>query len=760
MAFPSNCARRTIPSALTVAVAGLVFAAGSIGVAQQPSRLTLERLYSLPSLIGTAPGGFAWSPDSRRLAFLWNDEGMPFRDVWVLDLDEAPLAPRRATRFVESAGAAEPMPADPLEAAAHQERIERDRGVAAVTWHPDGVRLLATYRGDLWLVGLDGESAPENVTESAAAESRAAFSHTGDALAMLRLGDLWIAALDDRGRPAAPRRVTSLGSEAVRIGGFAFSPDGSQLWIRVADSSRVPRRSIPDYLHEEPEMLQVRRAHPGEEPVRERVAVVSAAGDAREIRWLETAQEETDPVWSVRWSPDGRFVAVDTSDLFVKRRRILIADPQTGDARTLVEESDPHNVTAGWQIEWARNGSGLYFLSDREDDVHVWRADLETGTTQRITPGPGAVAGFEVTPEALIVVSNRDRAEGRQIDRVALSGGKPRSGGEPHRLSRRPGTHEPTVSPDGRWAAVAFSSDTTPPELLLTDLGSGPIADTLRERRITVSPIDEFSRYDWVEPSYVTFPSQVDDTILHGRLTLPPDLDRGEKHPAILGSVYSDTVRNQWGGRTAHPTWALDQFLVQEGYVLLNVDIRGSWGHGREHRQGIYLDYGGIDVEDLASGVAYLESLGFVDMERVGLWGSSYGGLLTTMSLFRKPELYAAGVAGAPATNVRHALTGQMTVMMHPEDHAAEYDDSSSFTHAAGLEDPLLIIHGMRDTIVLYRDTVNLVQRLIALGKGEHVDVVTLPDAGHGWDTEGLAQTRFAFGKLVEFFDRHLMGER
>jgi dipeptidyl-peptidase-4 len=231
-------------------------------------------------------------------------------------------------------------------------------------------------------------------------------------------------------------------------------------------------------------------------------------------------------------------------------------------------------------------------------------------------------------------------------------------------------------------------------------------------------------------------------------------LVRGKKYPAILGSVYSNTVRNQWGGRTAHPTWGLDQYLVQEGFVLLNVDFRGSWGHGKQFRRGIRLDYGGIDVEDLESGVRYLATLGFVDMDRVGIWGSSYGGLLTCMSLFKKPGVYKAGVAAAPATNVWHALTGEMRVMMAPQDQPDEYAAASAVTHAAGLEDHLMIIHGMRDQVVLFRDSVFLVERLMRLGKD--VDFVVLPNAPHGWDTQGLHQTVFAFKKLVAHFERYL----
>ena len=199
-------------------------------------------------------------------------------------------------------------------------------------------------------------------------------------------------------------------------------------------------------------------------------------------------------------------------------------------------------------------------------------------------------------------------------------------------------------------------------------------------------------------------------------MTLPPDLDARRKYPAILGSVYNNTVRNQWGGRTAHPTWGLDQYLAQEGFVLLNVDLHQSWGHGRKFRDAIRLDYGGIDVEDLHGGVEYLKTLGFVDGDRIGIWGSSYGGLLTIMSLCQKPGVYKAGVAGAPATSMWHATTGEMRVMGTPQDHPKEYARSSPLTHAEGLQDHLMIIHGMRDTTVLFKDSIFLVQRLILLG--------------------------------------------
>jgi dipeptidyl-peptidase-4 len=186
------------------------------------------------------------------------------------------------------------------------------------------------------------------------------------------------------------------------------------------------------------------------------------------------------------------------------------------------------------------------------------------------------------------------------------------------------------------------------------------------------------------------------------------------------------------------------------------VNVRGSWGQGRAHNQGLRHGYGIVDIEDLHSGVEYLVGEGFVDPARVGIWGSSYGGLMAMMSLFKKPGVYAAGIAGAPATNVAHAYPAQMWVMGEAggADQPGRYEAQSALYHSAGLADPLMIIHGTRDPVVLYADTIAVVQDLIE--REQPFELVTLPGVGHGWDAEGPAVRRFAFDKMIGFFDRYL----
>lgn len=704
---------------------------------EAPSRrMTLDRIYSLPWIIGTAPGNPVFSPDSRRLAFLWNDEGTNFRDVWVVDVSGG--APRRVTAMPRPSA-----PADPgtdIHKLEQVERAETDSGVDEVAWAADGRHLLFTVHGALYRV-LPGKS-PEPLTEAGSAVSDLAVSQRGNVLAWRADRELKAMQL----RPGKHNvRVLHVPEQArASVESFTWSADGSRIAFIESDSTDVPRRGIPDYLGEETRLVEIERAFPGEPSESRRVGVVEVNGAA--VRWIDLAGDPRDLIFDVRWSPDGRHLLVDTSDLYIKHRRLLVVDVDSGRARTLVEESDPHNVTAEWWADWAPDGASIFFTSDRGEDYRVYRQSLDAEDAVPVTSGKGAVfeASISAGAEALFVVDNAGNAESRRVSRVSLDGGQQRL------VTPEPGAHHPVVSPDGRFLADLYSNDVTPPDLYLRSTR----ADGSKTRRVTHSPLPEFDAYRWIAPKYVTFATVEDGTRLHARLTLPPDFDPSRKYPAILGSVYSNSVHNEWGGRIYHPTWGLDQFLAQQGFVIMNVDISGSSGYGKTFRQRIGEDYGGVDVDDLYSATRYLVDQGYVDADRIGIWGSSYGGLLTTMSMFRYPDVYKAGVAGAPATSLFHALTGEMRTMMAPQGHEAQYRKSSAFLRSGDLEGHLMIIHGMRDPIVLFKDSVTLVQRLILQGKD--VDFVVLPNAPHGWDTRGLAQTRFAFRKLYEHFKRYL----
>jgi dipeptidyl-peptidase 4 len=706
---------------------------------QPTKKLTIERLYNLPWIIGTKPDSPQWSPDSQRLAFLWNNEGTNFYDVWMTDTTTG--EPVRITSMPRPES-----PADPDTDVAKLRQVakaETDRGVSSVIWAPDAKHLIFSFHGQLYRV-LPG-SMPEKLIDSIATQSDAAVAPRSNQVAYISGGDLWVVRFD--GNKPITKKLYATGKRDVSVEEFHWNGDGSHVAFVEADARAVPVRGIPNYLGEETKLHSVKRPFPGEASESRRLGIVSADGGP--VQWADLGSDPLDLIFGISWAPDNKTILVDKSDLYIKDRRLLLLNPETGKAPLLVHEYDPKNVTAEWWSDWAPDGRGIYFTSDRDNDYHVYYQPLAGGEPRRITAGKWAVFSASISPaaNALFIVTNQGKAEERHLYRLSLAGG------EPERLTQQPGTHTPVQSPNGRFIADIFSSDSTPPDLYLQKTLTQHVPVTTPQQ-ITHSPLPEFKQYNWVTAQYVDFPNVNDGTMLHARLTLPPNFDKAKKYPAILGSVYSNTVHNQWGGRIFHPTWGIDQYLAQQGYVIMNVDISGSSGYGKIFRQRIGQDYGGVDVEDLYSGVRYLVGQGFVDEHRVGIWGSSYGGLLTSMSLFTKPGVYQAGVAGAPATSLFHALTGEMRTMMAPQDHMQQYAKSSAFLKSGGLQDHLMVIHGMKDQVVLFKDSVTLEQRLIL--QGNDIDLVVLPDAPHGWDTEGLAQTRYAYRKLADYFQKYL----
>jgi len=718
------------------------------------ARLPLERITALPSLIGTAPASPVWSPDGSRLAFLWNDRGMPFRDVWVVGATGEGL--KRTTDL--GAPVEKPAAQASFENLARLAAERHDPGVTAVIWSQNGKTLVFAFHGDLYRVGGDGAGLTE-LTRTAEAEYAPGFSPDGRYLSYLREGDLWLW----NQASGENVRVTRVGVPPVGLisGGefsdfdieyasYVWSPDGSTIALLFEDRSKVRQVLIPDYLAEETRVVPQRRDYPGDNDHIRRLALYPVAeGRPRPIDLPDPTDRR---FGSIAWSPDGDSLLVDQTSEDADDRWIYVVRRADGSARELWHSYKPKggsttSASELWTSAWQSDGKGIVFISDVEGWLRLYALPLSGGPPRLLAEGDWDVTGaaFEgasltmslKTKEIFFVGSKKSPYE-RPVYRM------PENGGPLVVVTSLDGTHLPFVAPDGARVAVLRSSDVSPTELYLVESREGA-----SERRVTRSPAEEFGAYRWLEPRYVTFPSHVDGVTLHGRLIEPAKLDRTKKHPAILGPVYSNTVRNQWRG--THHT--LQQYLAQEGYLVLQVDIRGSVGHGRAFREKAVLGIGEIDIDDLESGARYLKSLPYVDPARVGIWGWSYGGLLTAMSLFKKPGVYRAGVAGAPATNVWHATTGEVDLFHTPSSHPEAFRKSSAVMFADGLRDPLMIIHGMQDGIVLFKDSVTLAEKLILLGKD--FDFVPLPSSVHNAMSRDYIAA-LVLRKITQHFERHL----
>jgi dipeptidyl-peptidase-4 len=747
--------RRNVKAWFGLALAGLITTGfGARAPAAAPS-LTLDRVTGLPRLSGTAPQRVAWSPDGRRVAFLWNDVGMPFLDVWTADTDEA--RPRRVTQMMEHAGDGQSGCA--AEDRSTTRRAERS-GISEIVWTPEGTALIFLFDCHLHRVSLDG-AALTRLTTTPVAWHSLSYSPDGRFLSYIEAGDVWLwhqnsgdhIRISRVGRPPIGLLPGSRFSRPdAEIVSYTWSGDGQHMALLAENRTKVRQIEVFNYLADPPTAITLRRSYPGDNEEVRSLGIYDTRGGG--LRWIDLDGTRDRWIGSYRWSPDGTALLVDQhSEDAVDRWLYIVAASPSVPPRELLHERRDTRVSWHWTSTWRSDGKAVLFVSDRDGRHRLYALDLNGAGRTLLTPGDWSVLGESgaawvavdsARREVLFVATKKSPYE-RHVYRM------PETGGIVREVTRLAGTHVPHLAPGGEALALLHSSDLSPPDLYLLDLKPGA-----SERRLTRSPPQEFDSYPWIAPRYVTFPSHTDGVTLHGRLLVPHGLDQDTKRAAILGPVYPNSVRNRWADREE---WrglysSFQQFLVlARGYVVLQVDVRGSVGYGSIFQERLLQSYGGIDVDDLESGARYLKTLGFVDPERIGIWGSSYGGLMAAMSLMRKPGLYRAGVAAAPATDVRHATPHEVRVLRRPEAYPEVYRRSSVIEYGEDLRDPLLILHGMHDDIVLFQDSVALAEKLMRLGK--KFDLVVAPSAVHTWsDKPYVAQ--YLLGRIVDFFDRHL----
>ncbi len=718
---------------LTLGLAVLATSCGATGsgpaaspVETGPAPLTVEQILARPGLTGTAPTSVVWSPDSARLAFLWCEPGESRREVWVLEADGTGL--RQFTQ-------AEAAPA----------------GVREFAWMPHGKGVLHLRSGLLERTRLNGSMDRSSAVGSDA--SNLQVSPDGKYASYLSGGDLWFLELSSgstsRVTSAAVPTISSLTAgryarRDVEVGPYvwggptyAWSPDSRTIAVHYVDRRHLPVVPFPDYLAAETAANPVRRGYPGDPNEARTVGLLRI--DSGELTLLDLPDPTENRIVDFSWSPRGALLIDRESDTAVDRW-LDVVDPATGVRRELWHDHRESRVYTSSGSAWHVDGERVVVLADLADryGLYLVGGDL-------VAPLPLTNPAFDVTapPQvvggggAIVFQANEPSPHERHVFRLSPGGGRP------ERLSVRPGEHRAYPSPDGQVVALLHSDDRTPTELYLKRVGdAGPA------RRMTRSTPDEFEEREWARVRYVTLPSQVDGRALHARVLEPPTLAPGKRYPVLFGPMYSNTVRNRWGGRYG----LIQQLLVQRGYIVIQVDVRGSTGYGRDFREAFLMDFAGKDLEDVESAVRHVATWSHVDPERFGVWGSSYGGTLTIYALLKKPGLFRAGVAAAAAVDPHFFGGDDVAIVRRPQTNPEAFARGAA-QYAGNLEDALLIIHGMQDQVVPFKTTVVLADELMRQGKD--FDFAFAPHATHGW-TSPTYSGRYLLNKLVQHFDRHL----
>jgi dipeptidyl aminopeptidase/acylaminoacyl peptidase len=691
------------------------------------------------------PYGIQASPTGAAVAWIQNDRGA--RNLWVA---EAPAWEGRALTAWED---------------------DDGQELAIAAWMPDGRTLLFVRGGGpnrqgenpnprsdpqgveqaLWRISLEG-GAPVRVTQAASATP----SPDGSGFAFTRGGQIWWAPLPDAAPPGGSTAPAPEPRVLARIrgapGSLRWSPDGS----RLAFASNRGTHAF--------------------------VGVLDVAEGT--ITWMDPGVDrDRDPVWS----PDGTrlaFVRIAASTVPTSFRAlrethpwsIRVAEVATGSSIEIWRAREGtgsrfHGVNAASQLLWAADDH-LVFPWEGTGWVLLYAVPAAGGPgggaaeARVLTPGAFEVADAALTPDGRHVVysSNQDDIDRRHLWRVAVAGGAPEL------LTPGDGIEwEPAPLADGGVAFLRSGARTPAHAAILPAPGTGPgagagaapgdpgVARSLVPRGAPGGIPAGFPESRLVIPEAVMVTAS-DGMEVPAQLFLPPDLRPGERRPAIAffhGGSRRQMLLGFHDRVYYHHSYALNQHLALQGYVVLSVNFRSGTGYGMEFREALDYGAGGAsEFRDVVGAGLWLKARPEVDGDRIGLWGGSYGGYLTAMGLSRASDLFAAGVDvhGVHDWNVGIAtFNPDYTPLNDPEAGRIAFESSPMAT-LDGWRSPVLLIHGDDDRNVRFLETVNLVEQLRV--RGVHHELLVFPDEVHSF----LLHRNWvrAYEATADFFGRTL----
>jgi dipeptidyl-peptidase-4 len=703
------------------------------GTAAAQKRLTIEAIFD--GNLGTPPPSqVRWTPDGN-LSFFSSAAGNG-RDLVLFDTasgERRVLVPSKTLRD---------MAPSPSEAGVDErEYTRRTRfGVPDYHWSPDGRSILFTSAGQI-LVHELGSGTSRRLAPSKAGVFDPKFSPDGRQVSFVFEHDLWVV-------PAAggdERRLTFGGTDLILHGdldwvypeelgvrtGYHWSPDSRHIAFLELDETLVPTYPITEEVSRQATVDLQRYPKPGDPNPRVRVGFVAI--ESGRTSWIDRASEY---VARVQWV-DGKTAAVQLLNRGQDELELVAVDPATGRSRSILIEKDPHWINVADDLMFLEGETKWLWTSERTGFRHVYL--YESGLPRALTEGDWEVSEIEGVDERggyVYFSANRDQPIGRDLYRVGLDG----KGLE--RLTRGKGTHGIEMNPKATAYLDSFSS--------LTEPGGTTYRETAGAREFLFHGGPSIADYDLVEPEYRLLDAP--DGAKVALLVLKPrTIAPGRKLPLVVyvyGMPGFPTISDSWGGTR----YLFHQFLVQQGFVVAQIDDRTSALRGHKYAVLGDHDIGPVAVKDHEVAVEYLTSLPYVDSEHTAVWGWSGGGFTTTFHMTHT-KLFKFGIAGAPVTDW-HLYDSIYTerYMGTPQEDPEAYRRTSSIEGVEEYSGRLLLIHGTHDDNVHPQNTLRHIDRLIKNRK--QFDLMMYPNETHG--IRGTDEVVHLWTLVHDYLERNL----
>ncbi len=633
-----------------------------------------------------------------------------------------------------------------------------NRRVAADSyqWFPNSKDLLASVDGDLFEILADGKhkqiTATETVEEDPklSPDGKQILYRTNSNLYVIDLHTDKVQQLTHDGTPTLLNgELDWVYPEELDLSTAAWwSPDSKQIAYMQFDVSHEMMYPHADLLKERALSEPERFPQAGTPNALVKLGVVSAEGG--ETRWMNAGETANTLLARVVWLPDSSTIAVERLTRVQDQLDLLFCDVSSGNAHTVLHEQSKTwiNVSAApagvsgavdYNLYFFKSKPEFLWTSERSGFRHIYRYSDTGEMLGQITSGDWEVRTVDAInePKQRIYYTS---SEASPLETQFYSVGF--SGGQRTQLTETNFDHAIRANGDGSYFVDTYSSLTHPPAVELVGTG------TMHRTQLR-APDKKLAREYDIQPTEIVKFKAPDGTVLYAKLIKPSHFKAGTKYPVIVsvyGGPQAQSVRNAWGGLN------LDQLYANNGYVVWQLDNRGSYGRGHAFESYVYHRLGTQEVADQRLGVEHLIKMGFVDPQRIGITGWSYGGFMTIHSLLWAPDIFKVGVAGAPVTDWHNYDTIYTERYMGlPQDNPKDYANTSNVENAAKLQGKLLILHNFEDDNVLFQNTMQMVNGLERADKQYFLQLYPLHT--HGVTGE---LRKPLYQAMLSFFDNNL----
>ncbi len=710
------------PTLRSFFVIGLFLLACPPGFSQSTSGalLSLDRIFKKPYLAGTRPSDPTISPDGKVVFFRWDSSAQNKYRYWMMASD----------------GSAMHELADTL--------------LGEIAWSPDSKTIACTRKGDIFLTDTSFRTF-NRLTKTDASENSLHWSRDGKLLAFESDNRLVAVPIGTTGLFEIARSSLKDGSANL----VEVFPDGKRVLFTESSNDSLPEFVVPRFTGKDVSTRSFKggigKSNVGIAPI-----------DTGKTIWVKLPGNEHFFLGDMSLSPDGKKLLIERFSANRKKRELFLADTDSGKARLIFTEEDNAWVEGGlYTSKWTPDSGEIITTSEKEGWNHLYSMTPDGKNLTRLTRGDWEIRWFDIAPSGkkIFFLANKEEHSQWQLYSYDMKSKNI------SRLTSRIGTYDnPRLAKDGSFIIAEYSNFAQPTDLVRVptpvpapvESSDSTSPDNGGEVQLTHSVPDAFKRMNWVIPEIVHFRSR-DGKSIPAVIYKPNDFSPATKYPVVVfahGAGYLQNVFRGWS--YYYREYLFHHRLTQKGYIVFEVEYRGSAGLGRDFRTDVYMHLGGKDLQDELDGLEYLRGLGYIDPHRVGIYGGSYGGFMALMGLFTT-DSYACAAALRAVTSwenyYKHNPWYTQARLGKPEENAEAYKISSPITYADSMKRPLLILHGMVDDNVFFQDAVQLIAKLQKGGK--RFEVMVYPDEAHSFTEPESWYDEYS--RIEEFFDKNLM---